>query len=410
MELAAEDYLETCCSLLGQLASAGGGIDAVCAASASGNLLLLDADGVPLTKIINWQDRRVKGEARELLKDICDREIYETSGWSFDFHTFPLAQLCYLRCHQPELLDRCGMICMSTEYLYWRLTGVWGMSRSAGTPSFLLDQVTGTYNRRLLDILGIHEDRLPPVGQTGQILGRVTREGSGLSGLPEGTPLVLGSFDHPAAAKGAGVLQEGQMLLSCGTSWVGFYPVKDRKRILRCGALADPFCAPEGCWGAMVSVPSVGERIREHVRRWLGDGEDMFERFISLAGESGPGAGGLVLDLEAEPWDKLQGDGGQGKSGQPDSPADAVIRQFPQRHIARAIMEGTVRLLQAQTERLAGEGICAREAVMVGQPSESPLWLEVISQMTGLRVRPGKGVYTGAEGAALTAAEAVGAN
>ncbi len=408
-ELAAEDYLETCGSLLGQLASAESGeIGAVCAASASGNLLVLDSDGTPLTKIINWQDRRVKEEARELLKDICAEEIYKASGWSLDCQTFPLAQLCYLRCHQPELLDRGGMICMSTEYLYWRLTGVWGVSRSAGTPSFLLDQRTGVYNRRLLDILGIGEDRLPPVGETGRILGRVTREGAAWSGLPEGTPLVLGSFDHPAAAKGAGVLQEGQMLLSCGTSWVGFYPVKDRDRILRCGALADPFYAPEGCWGAMVSVPSVGERIRNLVARYLGDGEDMFERFISLAGESEPGAGGLVLDLEAEPRDKLSEDRGQGKSRQPDTGVDDRIRSFPSKHIARAIMEGTVRLLQAQIERLAGEGICAREAVMVGQPSESALWLEVISQMTGLRVRPGKGGYTGAEGAALTAAEAVG--
>lgn len=198
------------------------------------------------------------------------------------------------------------------------------------------------------------------------------------------------------------------MLLSCGTSWVGFYPVKDRDRILRCGALADPFYAPEGCWGAMVSVPSVGERIRNLVARYLGDGEDMFERFISLAGESEPGAGGLVLDLKEEPSDTLSGDGGQGKSRQPDTGVDDRIRSFPSKHIARAIMEGTVRLLQAQIERLAGEGICAREAVMVGQPSESALWLEVISQMTGLRVRPGKGGYTGAEGAALTAAEAVG--
>ena len=115
-ELAAEDYLETCGSLLRQLASAESGeIGAVCAASASGNLLVLDSDGTPLTKIINWQDRRVKEEARELLKDICAEEIYKASGWSFDCQTFPLAQLCYLRCHQPELLDRGGMICMSTE-------------------------------------------------------------------------------------------------------------------------------------------------------------------------------------------------------------------------------------------------------------------------------------------------------
>ncbi len=389
VELSAEVFVETCCRLLGRLAQEGAKseIGAVCAASASGNLLLLDDSYKPMTPIINWQDGRVGEEARQILKGICAGEIYESSGWSFDWHSFPLAQLCWLKYHEPQLLARCSMICMSTEYLYFRLTGAWGIGRSAGTPFYLIDQRTGKYNSRLLELLEIPEDKLPPVRKEGEVLGGVTEEGAALSGLPVGTPLVLGSFDHPAAAVGAGVLQEGQMLLSCGTSWVGFYPVKDRARIIRCGALADPFRSPEGCWGAMVSVPSVPERMKYFIRRYLGDGGEPFERLLSLAAESEPGAGGLVIDLFTEPegW------------------TDAQIFCFSKKHIARAVMEGVVRRLQEKMEQLAKEGIRAKEAVMVGGPSESALWMEVVSQMTGLKVTPGKGSYTGAVGAACTA-------
>ena len=63
-------------------------------------------------------------------------------------------------------------------------------------------------------------------------------------------------------------------------------------------------------------------------------------------------------------------------------------------------MEAVVRLLQERLDDLERHGIVLREAVMVGGPSECPLWGQVIGQMTGLKVRPGKGAHTGAEGAA----------
>ena len=93
-ELAAEDYLETCGSLLRQLASAESGeIGAVCAASASGNLLVLDSDGTPLTKIINWQDRRVKEEAREEMmgyREVEPQNRMDAWNWSPVFAGSPL--------------------------------------------------------------------------------------------------------------------------------------------------------------------------------------------------------------------------------------------------------------------------------------------------------------------------------
>ncbi len=390
VEIDVEQYLAACCRLLRRLAAAEGGeIAAVCAASASGNLLILDRQGKPATPVYNWQDTRVQSEAKQILQNISAEEIYEAVGWPFDYQTFPLAQLCYLKCHSPETLKNCGKICMSTEYLYWRLSGAWGLGNSAGTPFYLLDQRTGRYHQTLLEALELQENMLPPPGKTGGIAGGVTKEGAALSGLPEGTPLVLGTFDHPSAARGAGVLQEGQMLLSCGTSWVGFYPVEDRKKAIRCQLLVDPFRAPEGCWGAMASVPSVAERIEYYIKKYVADGKDMFEQFAAYAAESDFGAGGLEIHLL-------------------EQPKEAEIKQFPKKDIARAIMEGTVRLLKEKTDLLAQQEICAKEAVMVGGPSECPLWAEVISQMTGLTVRAAQGAYTGAMGAAIVAASAVG--
>ena len=102
-----------------------------------------------------------------------------------------------------------------------------------------------------------------------------------------------------------------------------------------------------------------------------------------------PGAGGLKLNLLLDPQDEM-------------------VRGYSKKHIARAIMEGAVGLLTEKIHALKKEGICAREAVMVGGPSECPLWLEIIAQMTGLSVQAAQGAYTGALGAAVTAAVALG--
>lgn len=387
VEIGGEAYLASCCRLLKTLAGQlpkGCSLGGVCAASASGNLLLLDGNGTPSTPIYNWQDSRVTVEGAQVLgKDFDGQAHYEKTGWPFLSQSFPLAMLCWLKVHKPELLAGASKVCMSTEYLFWKLTGKWGISRSAGSPFYLIDQQTGKYLPEILSLFDITEDQLPPVGNAGDLLGCVTEEGAALSGLPVGTPVYLGTFDHPSAARAAGIREEGQLLLSCGTSWVCFYPVKERKTAVEAKLIVDPYLSAQGgCWAGMASLSSISARIEAFIRRYIAGEGDIFEAFAREAAKSTPGAGGLTLDLYS----------------------DAPITGYPVHHMARAMMEAVVRLLQAQMERLGSCGIRVTEAVMVGGPSECPLWAQVIEEMTGLTVHRGKGAYTGAAGAATLAA------
>ncbi|MBR6729544.1 MAG: hypothetical protein IKL80_05210, partial [Clostridia bacterium] len=311
-------------------------------------------------------------------------------GWPFSYKTFPLALLCYVKKHEPEKIENCGMACMSTEYLYYKLTGQWGISTSAGTTFYLIDQKTGTYIPELLEKIGITEKQLPPVMPCGTVLGGITAEISEACGLPIGTPVVLGTFDHPSAARGVGVLEEGQMLLSCGTSWVGFFPVKSREKIEQAKTLIDPFLSPNGGpWATMTSVASISARIKLYVERYIDASKDAFKIFGELAAQSELGAGGLTIHIKEEP-------------------NDAEILQFPKKHIARAIMESTVRLLKERLDRMEAMGISAKSAIMVGGPSENPMWLQVIKELCGIEVKVIHGANAGAVGAAILAGMGAG--
>ncbi|MBR7163705.1 MAG: hypothetical protein IKD21_01880 [Clostridia bacterium] len=386
LEIAAEDFTSVCVRTIKELAQgAAGDICGICAASASGNLLVLDEENKPATPIFNWQDSRVTTEATEVLGELDTDALYRRTGWPFDYTTFPLALLCYVKKHEPQKLKNCGKVCMSTEYLYYCLTGKWGISTSAGTPFYLIDQQTGQYIPELLNALEITEEQLPPVLPCGSVLGGTLPEMEKACGLPAGTPVVLGSFDHPSAARGVGVLNEGEMLLSCGTSWVGFFPIKDREKAASAKALIDPFLAPVGgCWATMVSVSSLSERIQLYTNRYIDDSDKAFQILADLAAKSKAGANGLSLCLT-------------------EDPDDANVLKYEKTDIARAIMEGTVLLLKAKLDNLAQVGIKATSAVMVGGPSENPMWLRLIEEICGITGKTIHGSSAGAVGAAMMA-------
>ncbi len=386
VEIEADKFVDVCFSAIKELSLvADGEIKGVCASSASGNLVILDKDNNPVTPIFNWQDQRVTTESREILGDLDTDELYRKTGWPFFGNSFPLALLCYIKKYFPEKLENCTTVCMSTEYLYYKLTGKWGISSSAGTPFYLIDQEKGAYIPELLEIFGIAEDNLPPVLPCGSKLGEVTSKASELCKLPQGTPVILGSFDHPSAARGAGVFDEGEMLLSCGTSWVGFFPIKDRNMVLPEKMLVDPFLSEkDGAWGAMISVASLSERIKLYTNRYIDNSVNSYKTLSELAKKSKFGANGLRIFLLEEP-------------------DDDKVKGYEKEDIARAIMEGAVMQLKEKIDSIKKLGIDPKSAVMAGGPSEDLMYCKIIEEMCGISVRVSHGANAGAVGAAMLA-------
>ncbi len=117
---------------------------------------------------------------------------------------------------------------MSTEYLNYLFTGKFGITTSAGTPFFLIDQTCGEYDSEMLARLGIREEMLPPIMRTGESLGEI---------MPE----ICEKYSLPR-----------------GTSWVAFMPIKSREAIIENRFLCNPFLSEDGgAWGAMCSVTSI---------------------------------------------------------------------------------------------------------------------------------------------------------
>ena len=157
VELDPEEHYRTVCDLLRELASRaprGGRVRALSMAAASGNALLTDGAGRPLTNIISWLDTRTVGGIAELLPGLDPASIHEVTGWPFG-GGFPLAQLGWLRAHRPEAWRAAAHAGMNTDWLLHRLTGRWGMDPSTATTFYLYDQRAGGWHQPHLELLGL---------------------------------------------------------------------------------------------------------------------------------------------------------------------------------------------------------------------------------------------------------------
>ncbi|MFC5401264.1 xylulokinase [Cohnella soli] len=382
----AEQLYRTAADVIRRLAASlpsGSTVEGVSIASASGNTLLVDHRGKPMMPAISWMDTRVRDEIQKVFGELDSRQEYERIGWPL-LPQFPLAHLAWIKCHHPELLADSSFVCMTTDYILFRLTGRWGIDRSTATTFYLQDQQAATWHAPYLQQLGILEDKLPPIHLPGTRLGGLTAQAALDTGLAPGTPVVLGAFDHPCAARGAGILDEGQLLLSCGTSWVGFYPVNDRRKAIEQNMLVDPFLQPNGPWGAMRSLPAIAASIDKYIINYLSDGADRYTVFDNYASSAVPGADGLLLHPVLE------------------EPA-IDLSAYSKADIARALMEGTVFLLKKQVDDLKAAGIPASTVTMVGGPMESRAWPQIVADVLGVTVNIVNGSCAGAVGAAILA-------
>lgn len=374
-------YRDQVFDLIRQLASeAPGSVRALAFAAASGNTLLCDADGIPLTPIINWMDRRAEHEPLEVLRDFDPKTVRQIVGWPC-VTSFPLAHLAWLREHDPELYRHAGHFCMNTDWLLHQLTGLWRMDHSTATTFHLQDQVAGRYHAPFLDRLGIPEAKLSRLTGSGVAVGTLTPEAAKKTGLSTATQVVTGCFDHPSAARATGILKPGQLLLSCGTSWVGLFPHGDRQRLVDAELLCDPFLSDRGGpWAGMFSVSGVGRTINAYVHDFIAPGAPnplaVFDEAAAACD-----ATDLNVDLRA-----------------PVHVPDGAHRE----EVARAVMESAARLLNGKLAEQRANGFVFKDAVLVGGPSKSPVWPGIIEQITGLKLTVGTS-HSGARGAALLA-------
>lgn len=400
-EINLEDYWLAMRSALDEVLQTAGAPDGVGIACTAPTTILMDQHGRALRPGIPFLDNRGAGELEAVARAVGGADaFFARTGNRLSPSTASVVTLRWLMREEPEIWHKTAHVGFLNSYLAAQLTGVVGADRTQAsyTGLFRLNQAAD-WDADLAAAMGVPVDRLAPLVQSYEMIGRVTAAAAAETGLPAGTPVALGSADTAAAAFALGVREGGESFESAGTSGVITFcldrPDFDDAFMNRCHVVPGRWLAH----GAMSTPGAALDWLREQVWPDLGSHGEL-ER---LAAGSEPGARGLVflpyLAGERSPiWDAAA------------SGAWVGLRLDTRREdMARAVFEGTAYGLRQILERgVRRWGSRPEQLLCVGGGVRSRLWTQIKADILNVAYQIAELPDAAALGAALMGGLAAG--
>lgn len=185
--------------------------------------VLLDADYQPVRPAIIWADTRSTAQTNALEHCIGQGRAYALLGHRLN-PTYSLEKVMWVRDNEPDVFARVRHFCVAKDFVVHRLTGRLATDRSDASATNAYDQGLGTWSPDMLAAADLDASIFPEVLESTTIVGTLTMDAAGATGLNRDTRVVMGGGDGATAAVGAGVVApEDGAYVSLGTSsWISF--------------------------------------------------------------------------------------------------------------------------------------------------------------------------------------------
>jgi autoinducer-2 kinase len=191
-------------------------IAAISSASMREGMVLYDDAGNEIWACPNV-DSRASSEAEALVRSGAARRIFERGG-DWVAITSP-ARFLWIREHEPEVFASIAHVGMLSDWVVFRLTGVFVTDPSSGSSSNLFDLRTRDWSPDSLGEVGLSPTVAPEVLEPGTVVGPITPKAADETGLAIGTPVVVGGADTQLGLVGIGVVGAGRVTLVGGSFW-----------------------------------------------------------------------------------------------------------------------------------------------------------------------------------------------
>jgi xylulokinase len=361
----------------------------------------VDQDGNPLRRVMIWLDSRAEKEAAYL------REVTQLP---FIGGKAPSAKVLWIKQNEPEVYARTYKMLDCKDYLQFRMTGVYGTDYTLSSATTMFNPWEMGWWGDVLGAMEVPMEMLPTAMPSTQIIGNLTAAAAAELGLLEGTPVVSGGGDVPCAVIGSGAISEGRVHLYLGTSaWV--IAVAPEFNVEAEGITPGIGCDPAG-FMLGGEMDNAGGCLKWFSENLFGQEErlaaqakgiSIFQLMDEMAAEIPAGCEGLLFLPwvwgERAPVDDDQVRGGFVNLGLNHSKA----------HMVRAMLEGIGHHLRWIFETLEKAGVLVREANVIGGGAKSSFWLQLLADVTGVKLLQVEGPLDAcARGAAMTAAVGLG--
>ncbi|MGD0330864.1 MAG: FGGY family carbohydrate kinase [Nitrososphaeria archaeon] len=346
----------------------------------------LDAEGNKLWNSIIWLDKRTIPLAEEIKKILPADEVRDITGGRID-HVVSAPKIIWLKRYKPEIFGKTKKIVFSKDYIVFRLTNKAATDYSMASRTRLFNIRKKVWDEDICDALDIPISILPDVQGAWEVVGEVTKEISGITGLAEGTPVVSGGGDRPCESLGGGAINLGQMNIGSGTGTAFEVPLSephlDYKDRIDCCCNIFP-----DAWEYEVGLLT-GACLRwfrdkfgyEEVEKAKLENGDPYHYLDELAEKVDEGSDMLFC------YPYFMGAG----APQFDIQAKAVYFGFTlwhgKPHFVRSLLEGIAFQYIGIIELLGELGVRVKDASMTGGETKSRVWNQIKADVTGIDIR-----------------------
>ncbi len=352
-----------------------------------GDAVSSSGQATPLRRALLWNDQRTAHQCAEIETAAGGRRALVDLVGSAALTGFTLPKLLWVRENEPKVWRNVRHVLLPKDFVRFRMTGELATDVGDASGTLLFDVDHRTWSQKARDMVGIDTALLPTVAESTQVVGELSAWAAEQMGLRAATPVVAGSGDNMAGAVGAGVVEDGLVMATLGTSGVIFahtnQPRKDTKDQQHPGRLHSMCAAtgtaanPHGWCMTGVTLSAAG------ALKWARDTiapDRNYDQLFEEAACVSPGSEGLVF----LPY--LTGE----RCPHPDPLARGawigLTSRHTRGHLIRAVIEGVTFTMAQILDLMRGLGIKVGSVRLSGGGNRSALWRQVQADVYGAPV------------------------
>lgn len=352
----------------------------------------IDQEGNTLYHALSWLDARSSEEIAEIAEHFDAGEIFARTGKQLKPYSFP--QLLWLKKNRPEVYEKTWKYLMPHDFILYRLTGKTMTDYSMASGTLIYDIHQKKWDEKLPKAFGFDLEIWPEIRSLGEVAGKVLPKVAEEMGLSPETLAVVGAQDQRCCSYGAGI-EEGVITISLGTasavcSMMDKAEIDPLHFVTCCGLLKDK-------WMNETVVSTCGAALK-----WLKT--TLFDQFSyreldDMANRSPVGANGVFF---------LPYLSGEAKGGKAAGTFYGLGLGTTKEEMVRALLEGIAFQFALHIKHHERMGKTAHELRVFGGGAKSPIWCQMIADITGKEVVVPRTTEAGNLGAAMIAAVGAG--
>ncbi|HDD64703.1 MAG TPA: xylulokinase, partial [Firmicutes bacterium] len=183
--------------------------------------VFLDKSNRVISPAILWCDQRTYQECEEINDKVGKKRIFKITCNPV-LTGFQAPKILWLRKNRPDKYEKVKKILLPKDYIRFLLTGEFATDVSDASGTSLFDVRKRKWSYEIIEKLGIDKEFLPEVFESTEITGKITKKVAEKTGLREGISVIAGGGDQAAGGVGNGIVKEGYVSVTIGTSGVVF--------------------------------------------------------------------------------------------------------------------------------------------------------------------------------------------